>query len=230
MEKLPNLPVGQQYFKSIRKGKAIYVDKTEYIYDLCEPIDKGYFLSRPRRFGKSLTLDTIHELFSGNRALFEGLWIEDKWDWSDTYPVIRMSLDDIGHEGNLSEALKNTMHNIAKTFEIELRKEFAGQLFKELIHKVVEKTGKQVVILIDEYDRPVMDYINARNLEKGNTNRETLRHFFSIVKNASNHIRFLLITGVSAFAEVGIFVELNHLIHLTNDVKLLALLDYNVKT
>jgi Predicted AAA-ATPase len=76
MEKLPNLPVGQQYFKSIRKGKAVYVDKTEYIYNLCEPIDKYYFLSRPRRFGKSLTLDTIHELFKGNRPLFEGLWID----------------------------------------------------------------------------------------------------------------------------------------------------------
>jgi hypothetical protein len=78
MEKLPNLPIGQQYFKSIIKGNAIYVDKTEYLYDLCHPIDKGYFLSRPRRFGKSLTLDTINELFSGNRALFEGLWIADK--------------------------------------------------------------------------------------------------------------------------------------------------------
>jgi hypothetical protein len=105
MEKLPNLPIGQQYFKSIIKGKAIYVDKTEYIYNLCQPIDKGYFLSRPRRFGKSLIVDTISELFSGNRDLFDGLWIADKWDWSETYPVIRMSLDAIGHEAGLKQAL-----------------------------------------------------------------------------------------------------------------------------
>ena len=112
MDRLPNLPVGQQYLKSIRNGNAIYVDKTEYIYNLCAPIDKGYFLSCPRRFGKSLTLGTIHELFAGNRALFEGLWIEDRWDWSETYPVIRMSLDSIGHEIGLGTT--NTKNRIAR--------------------------------------------------------------------------------------------------------------------
>ena len=82
MEKLRNLPIGRQYFASVRKDNAIYIDKTRYIYDLCSPADSNYFLSRPRRFGKSLTLDTIAELFSGNKTLFEGLWIADKWDWS----------------------------------------------------------------------------------------------------------------------------------------------------
>jgi hypothetical protein len=226
MEKLPNLPVGQQYFKSIRKGKAIYVDKTEYIYELCEPIDKGYFLSRPRRFGKSLTLDTIAELFSGNRALFEGLWIEDKWDWSETYPIIRMSLDDIGHEGGLSEALKGAMYDIAETFDIELKKQLVGSLFKELIEKVVRKTGKQVVILIDEYDRPIIDYIDPYNLTLANKQRDILKQFFSILKNASKNIRFLFITGVSKFARVSIFSDLNHLIDLTLNKKYAALCGY----
>jgi Predicted AAA-ATPase/PD-(D/E)XK nuclease superfamily len=215
MERLPNLPVGQQYFKSIRKGKAIYVDKTQYIYDLCEPIDKGYFLSRPRRFGKSLTLDTISELFSGNRALFEGLWIEDKWDWTETYPIIRMSLDDIGHTGGLKEALIEAMHDIAKKFKIKLHKKLPSSLFKELIEAVVEKTGKQVVILIDEYDRPIVDYIDPYNLTAANKQRDILKDFFSILKNASNNIRFLLITGVSKFSKVSIFSELNHLDDLT---------------
>jgi hypothetical protein len=226
MEKLPNLPVGQQYFKSIRKGKAIYVDKTQYIYDLCEPIDKGYFLSRPRRFGKSLTLDTINELFSGNRALFEGLWIEDKWDWSETYPVIRMSLDDIGHSGGLSEALAEAMHDIARKFKIKLRKKVPSSLFKELIEAVVEKTGKQVVILIDEYDRPIVDYIDPYNLTLANKQRDILKDFFSILKNASKHIRFLLITGVSKFSKVSIFSELNHLDDLTLDTSYAALCGY----
>ena len=129
MDQLPNLPVGQQYFKSVINGNAIYVDKTEYIYQICKPIDKGYFLSRPRRFGKSLTLDTIHELFTGNRALFKGLWIEDKWDWTDTYPVIRMSFDAIGHEGGLAEALVEAINDIGKKFKVTLHKKCPGTIF-----------------------------------------------------------------------------------------------------
>jgi Predicted AAA-ATPase/PD-(D/E)XK nuclease superfamily len=226
MEKLPNLPVGRQYFSGIRKDNAIYIDKTEYIYNICSPADSGYFLSRPRRFGKSLTLDTISELFSGNRALFEGLWIEDKWDWSETYPVIRMSLDAIGHTGGLSEALAEAMHDIAKKFKIKLRKKQAGSLFKELIEAVVEKTGKQVVILIDEYDRPIVDYIDPYNLTMANKQRDILKDFFSILKNASNNIRFLLITGVSKFSKVSIFSELNHLDDLTLDPHYAALCGY----
>lgn len=226
MEKLPNLPVGRQYFSSIRKDNAIYVDKTQYIYNICQPADSNYFLSRPRRFGKSLTLDTIHELFAGNRALFEGLWIEDRWNWSETYPVIRMSLDSIGHEGGLSAALKDALHDIAATFDIELKKELVGQLFKELIEKVARKTGKQVVVLIDEYDRPIIDYIDPYNLEMANQQRDILKGFFSILKGASKDIRFLFITGVSKFARVSIFSDLNHLIDLTLNEKYAALCGY----
>ena len=140
MERLPNLPVGQQYFKSLIKDKAIYVDKTKYIYDLCYPLDKNYFLSRPRRFGKSLTLDTISEIFSGNKTLFKGLWIEDKWDWTETYPVIRMSLDAIGHKSGLTEALINRLKKIALTFNLTLESKNPGLAFEELIEKVTEKT------------------------------------------------------------------------------------------
>jgi hypothetical protein len=226
MEELPNLPIGRQYFADIRRDQSIYVDKTGYIYKICRPASSGYFLSRPRRFGKSLTLDTIAELFSGNRALFEGLWIADKWDWSETYPVIRMSLDDIGHEGGLSEALAEAMHDIAKTFKIKLRKKLASSLFKELIESVAEKTGKQVVILIDEYDRPIVDYIDPYNLTMANKQRDILKQFFSILKNASKHIRFLLITGVSKFSKVSIFSELNHLSDLTLNKKYAALCGY----
>jgi hypothetical protein len=226
MEKLRQLPIGRQYFASVRKDNAIYVDKTEYIYNICSPADSNYFLSRPRRFGKSLTLDTISELFSGNKALFEGLWIEDKWDWTETYPVIRLSLDAIGHEGGLSDALKGALRDIAETFDIILKKEVVGSLFKELIEKVVRKTGKQVVILIDEYDKPIVDYIDPYNLEMANKQRDILKQFFSILKNASNHIRFLLITGVSKFSKVSIFSELNHLDDLTLDATYAALCGY----
>lgn len=226
MEKLPNLPVGQQYFKSIVKGNAVYIDKTQYIYDLCMPLDKSYFLSRPRRFGKSLTMDMVNEVFAGNKALFKGLWIEDKWDWSDTYPVIRMSLDAISHRSGLTEALLRTMRDIAEDFDITLVAQNPGDGFKELIKKVVKKTGKQVVVLIDEYDRPIVDYIDPYNLDKANEQRDILKDFFSILKDASKHIRFLLITGVSKFSRVSIFSDLNHLIDLTLDPKFAGLCGY----
>ena len=155
MEKLPHLPIGQQYFASIRKDNGIYVDKTEYIYNLCAPLDRNYFLSRPRRFGKSLTLDVINELFNGNRALFEGLWIEDKWDWSQTHPVIRFSFDNIDRKSGLANALVKAANKIAHTYDMTLDNTEPGGALNELIEKLVEKTGRQVVILVDEYDKPI---------------------------------------------------------------------------
>ena len=226
MEKLRNLPVGRQYFAGVRKDDAIYIDKTEYIYNLCSPADSAYFLSRPRRFGKSLTLDTIAEVFSGNRALFTGLWIEDKWDWSETYPVIRMSFDAIGHEEGLKNALVKRLNKIARSFGLSLENTTPSLAFEELIEAVVEKTGKQVVILIDEYDKPIVDYIDPYNLVKANEQRDILKHFFGIIKNASKDIRFLLITGVSKFSKVSIFSELNHLTDLTLDPQYAALCGY----
>ncbi len=227
MTELRNLPIGRQYFASIRKDNAIYIDKTQYIYNICRPADSSYFLSRPRRFGKSLTLDTIAELFSGNRALFEGLWIADKWDWTETYPVIRMSLDTIGHEQGLKKALFKELNRIAASFEVSLKEdESTGGAFKELIEAVAKKTGKQAVVLIDEYDKPIVDYIDPYNLVEANKQRDILKAFFSILKGSSNHIRFLLITGVSKFARVSIFSDLNHLIDLTLNKKYAALCGY----
>ena len=229
MNQLPNLPVGQQYFKSIINGHAVYVDKTEYIYQLCSPVDRGYFLSRPRRFGKSLTIDTINELFSGNRELFKGLWIEDKWDWTQTFPIIRMSLDAIGHKDGLKQALISALNKKASAFGLSLEGTTPGQAFQELIEGVVAKTGKQVVVLIDEYDKPIVEYIDPYNLEKANEQRDTLKEFFSILKDASKHIRFLLITGVSKFAKVSIFSDLNHLSDLTLIPQYSAICGYTQK-
>ncbi len=226
MERLPNLPVGQQYFRSIIAGKSIYVDKTEYIYELCYPTGKNYFLSRPRRFGKSLTLDTIAELFSGNKTLFEGLWIADKWDWTETYPVIRMSLDAIGHKIGLEKALVKNLNKIARSFDVTLESTNAGLALEELIEAVAAKTGQQVVVLIDEYDRPIVDYIDPYNLNKANEQRDILKDFFSVLKDASKHIRLLFITGVSKFSKVSIFSELNHLTDLTLNKKYAALCGY----
>ena len=226
MDKLQNLPIGQQYFASIRKDNGIYVDKTEYIYNLCAPLDRNYFLSRPRRFGKSLTLDTVNELFNGNRALFEGLWIEDKWDWSQTYPVIRLSLDNIERKSGLANALVAELNRISQSFELSLDSKSPGLAFRELIEKLVKKTGRQVVILIDEYDRPITDYIDPDDLTEAREQRDILRDFFSILKSASKYIRFLLITGVAKFSKVSIFSELNHLADLTLDPAFAAMCGY----
>ena len=226
MDVLRSLPIGLQYFAEIRKYDCIYIDKTQYIYELCRPPSRPNFLSRPRRFGKSLTIDTISELFSGNKALFEGLWIADKWDWSETYPVIRFSLDRIGHEEGLKNALVKAVEKVALTFELTIKNSSPGLAFEELIEKIVAKTGKQVVILIDEYDKPIVDYIDPYNLEKANEQRDILKHFFSILKGASNHIRFLLITGVSKFSQVSIFSDLNHLNDLTLNKKYAGLCGY----
>jgi Predicted AAA-ATPase/PD-(D/E)XK nuclease superfamily len=226
MEKLPRLPIGRQYFSSIRKDDAVYVDKTEYIYNLCSPADTGYFLSRPRRFGKSLTVDTINELFVGNRALFEGLWIADKWDWSDTYPVIRMSLDAIGSNGGLADALISELNKIATHFELTLEGDSPRVLFRDLIEKVRKKVGKNVVILIDEYDKPIIDFIDPYDLKKADEHRDILKSFFGILKDTSKYIRFLLITGVSKFSKVSIFSDLNHLHDLTLDPNFAGLCGY----
>jgi hypothetical protein len=223
MKPLPQLPIGRQYFKAIRDGKMIYVDKTESIYNLCLAEASNYFLSRPRRFGKSLTVDTIAELFTGNKALFEGLWIADKWDWSIKHPVIRFSLDAIGHKDGLTAALQTALNKIAASFKVKLTGTTPGQLFQELIEKVARKHRKPVVILIDEYDRPIVDYIDPFDYTKAIEHRDILKEFFGILKDASNHIRLLFITGITKFARVSIFSTLNHLTDLTLEPDFAAL-------
>jgi hypothetical protein len=226
MKELPQLPVGQQYFSNLRQNKELYIDKTKYIYEFCQQKTAFYFLSRPRRFGKSLLVDTIGELFEGNQALFEGLWIADKWDWSQTYPVIRLSLDAIGHEKTLDIALQLTLQEIAEEFEVELKRKTSGAMLKELIEKVARKRGKQVVILIDEYDRPIVDHIDPYNFQKALKQRDTLKEFFDVLKKASKNIRLLFITGITKFARVSLFSSLNHLVDLTLNPNCAALCGY----
>jgi hypothetical protein len=213
-ERLPHLPIGIQYFANIRTEKSVYVDKTRYIYEICRGIGH-HFLSRPRRFGKSLTLDTMAQLFKGNRALFEGLWIADKWDWETTYPVVRFSLDAVQHRDGLEAALLDAVRDQAKLHGVMVSKTASGAAFKELLELVVEKTGKQVVVLIDEYDKPIVSHFDPYDRTKAIEQRDILKNFYGILKPASDSIRFLFITGVSKFSKVSIFSDLNHLNDLT---------------
>ena len=207
---MQNLPIGLQSFKEIRKNNYLYVDKTEQIYPLLS--GKYYFLSRPRRFGKSLLLSTLKELFLGSQDLFKGLWIEDKWDWSQTHPVIHLKISSIDYQRlGLYEALSKEISAIALELGVILTETALKGKFRELITKASEK--EKVVILIDEYDKPIIDYLD--DSAKTKENKDILKEFYSIIKDADPYIRFLLITGVSKFTKVSIFSDLNNLDDLT---------------
>ena len=205
------LALGHQEFSEVIGNNCIYVDKTEAIYNL---INDGsyFFLSRPRRFGKSLLANTIKELFLGNKKLFKGLWIEDKWNWEQAYPVIKISFSNIAYDViGLDRSINNMLDNIAKEYNIIYKSESYPEKFKELIIKLSEKAP--VAIIIDEYDKPIIDYLTE--LDKAEENKKILKNFYSILKDSDNYIKFLFITGVSKFSQVSIFSDLNNLIDIT---------------
>lgn len=203
------LPIGIQDFEKLRTGNFVYVDKTALIYPLLTT--NSYFLSRPRRFGKSLLISTLRYIFEGRRDLFKGLWLENQWDWDPKSPVIRLSFDAIGHKNlGLKPALLYALEQIATSFGAELTIKEPSTAFKELIQKVAAKVGK-VVILIDEYDRPIIDFLDFKSLPQAHENRAILKSFFSILKSEDANIRFLFLTGISKFSKVSIFSDLNHL-------------------
>ena len=171
---MKKLPIGIQTLSKIIEGNFVYVDKTPIAYDLIQG-SGYYFLSRPRRFGKSLFLDTLKEIFEGNKALFKGLYIYDKWDWDDKYPVLRVSLGagvmkDID---GLNTRLKWILEDAERDVDIKCQSESAVKCFKELIIKSYEKYNKKVVILIDEYDKPILD--NITNPEIAREMRDAMK-------------------------------------------------------
>lgn len=212
---LQRYPVGIQDFPEIRKGCFVYVDKTQYALKLVSQ-GKYYFLSRPRRFGKSLFISTLECLFEGKKDLFRGLFIEDQWDWNVTNPVIRMSFSNIGHnELGLSKAIDKRLDEIAAFYNITLSDTSISQKFKQLIHDLAIARGK-VVVLIDEYDKPIIDFIE-KDTQKALENRDIMKSFYSILKDADPHLKLVFITGVSKFSRVSIFSDLNNLNDITID-------------
>jgi hypothetical protein len=217
MNNKKKLPIGIQTFAKIREENCYYVDKTPLIEKL---ISQGshYFLSRPRRFGKSLLIDTIGELFSGNQTLFEDLYIYDKWDWSIKYPVIRISFaggiiqDEQQLKRRIFTILENNYHRLGIDYE---KFDDTGDVFESLILKLVEKTGKRVVILIDEYDKPILDNLLKPGIAK--EIRDGLRNFYSVIKDSDAHVKFAMLTGVSKFSKVSLFSGLNNLDDITVD-------------
>ncbi len=208
---MKKLPIGRQEFSGLINDNCIYVDKTECIFKLLD--QKYYFLSRPRRFGKSLLLNTIKEIFLGNKELFKGLWIYDKIDWV-VHPVIKISFSNIDYKNlGLSKAINNELDIIAKRNNIQFEAKTIGSKFRELIERISVK--EKVVVLIDEYDKPIIDYLE--DLDKAEENRDILKSFYSVIKDADQYIRFFFITGVSKFSKVSIFSDLNNLDDITLD-------------
>ncbi len=206
---MKKLPIGIQTFSEIRNGEYIYVDKTKSIAELIE--GKYYFLSRPRRFGKSLLVDTLKQIFLGNKELFKGLWIENQIDWQ-AYPVIHIDFSGTGYKSSgLPEAISGMMEREATRHGIHLAEQTYDQKFRELVVKLSEKG--QVVVLIDEYDKPVIDYLD--NIPQAVENREILKTFYSPVKPLDPYLKFVLITGVSKFSHISIFSDLNNLRDIT---------------
>ena len=202
------LPVGIQSFADLRNKNFLYVDKTEEIHRLITS-GKIYFLSRPRRFGKSLLVSTLAELFSGNKSLFEGLYIYDKYDWTQQYPVITIDWSNIKH--STAEAMESEMctfiDRIALSHQISLMHNYASSRFAELIERMYEKTGRQVVVLVDEYDMPILDALN--NPTELEPIRNFLQSFYKVLKGTDAYLQFVFLTGVSKFSKVSVFSGMN---------------------
>lgn len=220
---LKRLPLGIQTFEKIIDEDFLYVDKTRIIHRLLTTGDY-FFLSRPRRFGKSVTLSTIKSIYQGQRDLFKGLWIEDQWDWSQTNPVIHISFSSVDYQGSgLEKGIKIMLNNQAiREHEITLDGNTIKTMFSELIWKLSER-GK-VVLLIDEYDKPIIDYLEET--QKAKEHQSVLKTFYSVIKDSDPYIEFLLLTGVSKFSKVSIFSELNNLTDITLNRRFAALTGY----
>jgi len=208
-KKLKKLPLGISTFSEIIQENYVYVDKTEHIYQMVTG-GKYYFLSRPRRFGKSLLVSTLEELFFGSRELFKNLWIaKSDYDWQK-YPVIRFDFSAIGHRttDDLITNINVRLDTIARDYELDVtRYPSIDSKFQEIIIQL-SRTNK-VVILVDEYDKPILDHID--NPIESKAQREVLKSLYSVIKGSDRFLRFVLLTGVSKFAKTSIFSGINNL-------------------
>ncbi len=207
---MKRLPIGISSFEKIRTGGYYYVDKTSFVKKLVEG-GEYYFLSRPRRFGKSLFVDTLRCAFEGKKELFEGLYLEKKWNWGEKYPVVRFSFDGgkVENKEEMKRYIKSIIKFWSKNYEVEIEEELYYSMLSELIYKINKKTGKKVVLLIDEYDKPILDNIEKSGIAE--EIREVLKGFYQTIKGLDQYLRFVFITGISKFAKVSLFSGLNQL-------------------
>lgn len=221
---MKKLPIGIQTFSKFFKDDYVYIDKTKSIHNLLTTGGQYYFISRPRRFGKSLLVSTLKEIFSGNKKLFKNLWIYDKIDW-EKHPVIHIDFSNMSYEtpGKLRLSLAREMDrfasesNLALTQDADYKTKF-GELIKLLSGE------NRVVILIDEYDKPIIDFVEKKDVAL--ENRDILRNFYSILKGSDEYIRFAFLIGVSKFSRVSVFSGLNNLKDITMDDRFSTMMGY----
>ena len=220
------LPIGIQTFRTIREEGYYYADKTDHIRRLLKE-GTHYFLSRPRRFGKSLLLDTVKELFEGSEELFRELAIHGDWDWGQRHPVVRLSFGrgDFTSSDYVHETVTRQIAAAERRAELTGDPEAsAPERFAELIEGLRGQSGERVVVLVDEYDKPILDALGQPEVARAN--RDFLRGLYSVVKDCDAHVRFTLLTGVSKFSKVNLFSGLNNLIDITLDPEYATICGY----
>ena len=221
---MKNLTSSVYSFENLIQGDFLYVDKTEYIWQLIKPAREMYFLSRPRRFGKSLTLSTLKAVFEGKKELFKGLAIYDKlYDWKP-HPIIHLDMNgrDFSTLDKMEERFRQLLREQADLNGITLKESSSDTMFHELIRTLHDKAG-DVVILLDEYDKPILNNITS---EKASDFLSALKAFYSVIKEKNGMIRLAFITGVSKFCHVSIFSDLNNLTDITMDARYATMLGY----
>ena len=211
------LPIGMQTFRELRERDCYYVDKTAYVERLLDE-GKHYFLSRPRRFGKSLFLDTLKEFFEGSEELFAGLYIHERHDWTERHPVVRLSFGggNFKEPGYLDTNVMAQLDGIEVAAGVSPRYATAPERFGYLIRSLHEQTGQRVAVLVDEYDKPILDAL-VEKPEVACANRDYLRGLYGVIKDSDAHVRFTFLTGISKFSKVSLFSQLNNLTDLTLD-------------
>ena len=209
------LPTGIQTFREVRETDCYYVDKTAHVRELVEE-GKHWFLSRPRRFGKSLLLDTVKELFEGNEALFRGLHVHPHWDWTARHPVLRLDFSgDCGTVETLHADLMRQLDDVEEDFGLALPRRYddGAARCRQLLRALHRETGRRVVVLVDEYDKPMLDVLDAPDAARAS--RDYLHGVYSAIKARDADVRFTLFTGVTRFSRVSLCSGLNHLTDLT---------------
>lgn len=225
MSMLKKLPLDVATFKSMIDDNYLYIDKTQNIHQLFTGNSRYYFFSRPRRFGKSLLIATLKEFFSGNKKLFDGLWIEKSdWEWKQ-HPVIHLDFSVIAHRTSqeLEVSLHKHLDRHAQYYNIEALTDTTIQdKFYSLVSELAKKN--KVVILIDEYDKPIIDHVTS--LKIASENRAVLKGFYDVIKGLDEHLRAIFVTGVSKFSKASIFSGINNLNDISQKPETASLLGY----
>ena len=225
MARKRRLPLGIRTFREIREEDYYYVDKTAYIWRLHEA-GKHYFLSRPRRFGKSLLVDTLKELFAGSEELFQGLYIHDRWEWSVRHPVVRLDFagGSFAEPGALHQEVMALLDGIERELGVTGRYDTAPARFRHLLAALHRESGQRVAVLVDEYDKPILDVLEEPEVARAN--RGFLRGLYGVIKSSDAHVRFTFVTGVSKFSKVSLFSDLNNLTDITLDRRYSSICGY----